>query len=173
MITLEWLNKNNVQEMTEIALDEFKDDMETVGDDRLYYDVLEGKTIENKTDLNYALIKNGDESVGVTGYYMDKTDPDAAWLGWFVIKPEYRHLHYGKESIDCLIKYLKEKHPELKYLRTYTDDRNNGAISFYLNYGFIKEQATIDIDGEDCRTVILDYSLKGDPIVEWDNIPIW
>ena len=78
MITLEWLNENNVQEMTEIALDEFKDDMETVGDDRLYYDVLEGKTIENKTDLNYALIKNGDESVGVTGYYMDKTDPDAS-----------------------------------------------------------------------------------------------
>ena len=173
MLKLEWLNKDNIEIIKEISFNEFKTDMENVGDLNLYDDVLNGETFNN-IDINYALIKDDTENIGVIGYYIPKDDPKAVWLGWFAIKEKLQHKNYGTEGLKLLIDYVKNKYPNLEVCRTYTGLEKESAVAFYKKFGFIQEKEAYKLVSDNENTVIFNYPLNSDGrYKEWNQIPLW
>ena len=166
-MSIQWLNKNNINEIKSIAFSEFNKDLKSHDSDHLYEKVLGGDKFGN-IDLNYGLITSYNKPIGIIGYYLPEVDKNAAWLGWFAIKPEFRRKGYGEKAVIHLIGYLKKRYPFLEVLRAYTDITNIGALKFYKSMGFQQDGAPFK------NAVIIDYNLKkGNILNRWNKEPIW
>lgn len=173
MLKLEWLTKNNIKTIRDIAKKEFKSDMKMISNIDIYEEVLNGNKCNN-IDLNYALIKESNKNVGIIGYYIPEQDPKALWLGWFTIKDKYRHKGFGVKALNLLIEQVKSLYPDLEVCRTYTDLDRKIAINFYKKFGFIQETETYKLVDDEKDTVILNFPLnENKQYKEWNQIPIW
>ena len=75
------------------------------------------------------------ETVGVTGLYQQvETPPSIVWVGWFGVRPSFRHRGFGKMMIDILKQ--KARAYNFEELWVFTEQENEGALKFYEKLGF-------------------------------------
>lgn len=109
----------------------------------------------------YFLVYQGDEFVGVTGWYEDEfsMEENVAWLGWYGVVPELRRHGLGHEILRETIEYVKEK--GYKTLRLYTDLDNLEAHKIYDHFFDIKEKYVEKSGAQSVGCYIYTKSLNG------------
>lgn len=130
-------------------------------------------SIADNTFLKYYLLYQGDECVGITGFYIAKEDVKSGWLGWFGILPEYRRRHLGSQALEMFFDECRQN--GCTHARLYTDMRDNyDAIQFYLAndmVGELYENPADDTHG--IKVLIFSKCLTGKADFKlWNNITL-
>ena len=112
--------------------------------------------------------------IGMSGIYVEKSDPESAWLGWLGVLPEYRRERYGTRMLNYFEREAKEL--GFKFARLYTNEGNLAARALYEFAGYTMERLNYDppeyvkVGGE---VVIYSRSLYKDvPLVPWNSRPL-
>ncbi len=86
--------------------------------------------------LEYYLGYENGGVVGISGVYADNADE--CWLGWFGIRPEYRHKGYATAMLNLQLEIMKNY--GYKVCRLYTSEViNKEAVQLYIKTGFKKD----------------------------------
>ncbi|VVB81247.1 Acetyltransferase (GNAT) family protein [uncultured archaeon] len=88
-------------------------------------------------DLEYWVILDDDDVIGITGIQSDISDyKEAVWIGWTAIHPKYRGKKAGRLLYDLTI--AKAKETGKRYLRVYTSDYPDEIVAnkIYVKRGF-------------------------------------
>ena len=85
------------------------------------------------------IISDGDEKVG---WIMYSVEDETCKIDIIVLLPQKRHMGYGKAIFSDLI----ASNPKIKSIRLDVQKRNESALSFYRNLGFV-------IEGEEMQPV--------------------
>ena len=102
--------------------------------------------------------------VGLTGIYADQDSE--CWLGWFGIRPEYRHRGYANKMLDLTLEKMQKY--GYKVCRIYTNSvHNEDAVKLYLKKGF-------QINSKSRGNIITMAKSLGDSIVisKWKGKPL-
>ncbi len=96
------------------------------------------KRWDTKT-MHYYLVRDllSGESVGVTGFYTELSDPEeVAWLGWFCVDPLRRRKGLGGAILEWTIREVRKR--GFKKFRLYTSTNPNEAAAqiLYEKMGF-------------------------------------
>lgn len=87
----------------------------------------------NYTCIEYYLAYEENTAVGITGLYANQASE--CWLGWFGIRPEYRHRGYANKMLDLTLEKMQKY--GYKVCRIYTNSvHNEDAVKLYLKKGF-------------------------------------
>ena len=133
-----------------------------------YTGVLNGQMAETKA--RYYMVYDGENIVGITGFYIVPEDPESAFLGWFGVVPEMRRYHYGSKIIRLHEEELRRL--GYKYSRLYTEAENNDATrGFYERNGYEAEAYDCPKEPARMKGVIVTYSKSlGDwPLIPWNS----
>lgn len=90
----------------------------------------------------YSSERSDGELVGMSGIYLEKSDPDSAWLGWIGVRPQFRRHRYGTRILNDFLDICRQY--EFKFARLYTNENNVAARRFYEFNGFVGEKYTGD-----------------------------
>lgn len=103
---------------------------------RKYYDnYFPNKTTLFKGDEVYALV-DGNEIIGVIGYFLDRFETKNYWLGWFYVHRNYQGKAYGKKLLEYVIKKLKKEGVKKLFVDTSSNKFYSNALMTYLENGF-------------------------------------
>jgi diamine N-acetyltransferase len=101
--------------------------------------------------LAFAYIKPWDEALVpyvlyennkiIGSFYITYTpnSEDNYWIGGFQIDKELQGKGYGKQSLNKIIEFIKEKHHKCKVISLTVEKENEQAISIYKRAGFISQ----------------------------------
>jgi len=78
------------------------------------------------------LIKNELKTIGITGYYIFKDEPNIPWLTWFGVINEYQRGGAGAFVLNQTLKFVREN-LKADFMRVYCID---DVVRFYVKNGF-------------------------------------
>lgn len=76
--------------------------------------------------------------IGMSGIYLEASDPDSAWLGWLGVLPEYRRERFATRMLNDFAQECRKC--GRKYARIYTNENNLPARACYRSNGFTEEK---------------------------------
>lgn len=118
------------------------------------------------SDLGYYFVYDGDELIGITGFYTLEEYPDDVWLGNGGVLPHLHRKGYGKRIIKKLIEKAREK--GFKTFRIVSNFvENPSAQSLYREVSDVCEYYN-ENDKKPCR-YIYSKALDGRPVVKWNG----
>lgn len=133
-----------------------------------YNNYLDSQKINSLNE--YWLLKVDDKFVGISGIYSYKDYPEDAWLGWFGLLEEYRHLHLGSQAL-ALFEIEARRRGHI-YARLFTDRNDNDvAKRFYKARGYKEEYYENDLDPASKLYPLSIYSkaLSDKELIPWNN----
>ncbi|KAA1186465.1 GNAT family N-acetyltransferase [Paenibacillus odorifer] len=101
--------------------------------------------------LAFAYIKPWDEALDpyvlyennriIGAFYISYTpnSEENYWIGGFQIDKELQGKGYGKQALNKIIEYIKEKHRKCKVISLTVEKENEKAIDLYEKAGFISQ----------------------------------
>jgi len=100
--------------------------------------------------------------VGITGFFLDLTQPKNIYLRWTGIIPSERRKGVTKDAMDILIKKLRIEYPAYEYLIELVPDNEYGktvALPFFSAYGFKPHTEEVP-KGEDDSWNCIPYAFR-------------
>lgn len=115
------------------------------------------------------LIKHKSKTIGITGCYIFKDEPDIPWLTWFGVIREYQKCGAGVFLLSQTLEYVRNIGAD--FMRVYCSD---DIVKFYVKNGFKVMGKARDLNMTDkCESDddnVLVYDLRGLDITKKDNI---
>lgn len=120
-----------------------------------------------KTEYPYYFIYDGDEAIGITGFYVLSSAPEDVWLGVGGIVPSHIRQGYGKKVMDKLMSMAKEK--GFKTFRILTNFvQNPNSQTLFRQVSDICEVYKEDNE-KSAKRYIYSKSLTDAPVKKWKN----
>ena len=86
----------------------------------------------------YVLCENN-KIIGAFFLTYTPNSEDNYWIGGFQIDKDLQGKGYGKQSLDKIIEFIKEKHCTCKVISLTVEKENEQAVSMYKRAGFISQ----------------------------------
>lgn len=122
----------------------------------------------------YWLVYKNNEIVGLSGIYesAELGEPETAWLGWFGVLEDYRHLGYGSEILEQTLEVARSQgFTKLRLYSSKRDDFCPNALPFYKKLsakynGFVEDYTLEQLE---MQRIVVSFSLNNKEISKWNN----